>query len=100
VKNHVTAILKALKANNRTEAVLAALDLSSRGQTLLRPASFGAGRYGEVKARRQNRPPPCHIQGRAFEDLSNRAAEQLKIRVLDTLGVAIGALDACPVVTN
>jgi 2-methylcitrate dehydratase len=30
-------------------------------------------------------------------DLSNEAAEQLKIRVLDTIGVAIGALDAPPV---
>ena len=33
-----------------------------------------------------------------FEDLSADAVEQLKIRVLDTLGVAIGALDAEPVV--
>lgn len=32
------------------------------------------------------------------EDLSPEALEQLKIRVLDTLGVAIGALDAEPVV--
>jgi hypothetical protein len=31
-----------------------------------------------------------------YEDLSTEAAEQLKIRVLDTLGVAIGALDAGP----
>lgn len=31
-----------------------------------------------------------------FENLSVRAREQLKIRVLDTLGVAIGALDAKP----
>jgi hypothetical protein len=29
-----------------------------------------------------------------FQDLSNQAVEQLKIRVLDTIGVAIGALDA------
>lgn len=33
-----------------------------------------------------------------FEDLSADAAEQLKVRVLDTIGVAIGALDAEPVV--
>lgn len=33
-----------------------------------------------------------------FEDLSSQAVEQLKIRVLDTLGVAIGALDAEPMV--
>lgn len=33
-----------------------------------------------------------------FEDLSAEAVEQLKIRLLDTLGVAIGALDAEPVV--
>ncbi|MFT0847092.1 MmgE/PrpD family protein [Actinomycetaceae bacterium L2_0104] len=33
-----------------------------------------------------------------FEDLSADAVEQLKIRVLDTIGVAIGALDAEPVV--
>jgi 2-methylcitrate dehydratase len=32
-----------------------------------------------------------------FRDLSEAAVEQLKIRVLDTLGVAIGALDAYPV---
>ncbi len=29
-----------------------------------------------------------------FQDLSKQALEQLKIRVLDTIGVAIGALDA------
>ncbi|KAB1657959.1 MmgE/PrpD family protein [Pseudoclavibacter chungangensis] len=33
-----------------------------------------------------------------FDDLSEQAVEQLKIRVLDTLGVAIGALDAEPIV--
>ncbi|MGB4779446.1 MmgE/PrpD family protein [Microbacterium sp.] len=33
-----------------------------------------------------------------FEDLSVDALEQLKIRVLDTVGVAIGALDAEPIV--
>ena len=33
-----------------------------------------------------------------FEDLSSQAVEQLKIRVLDTLGVAFGALDAEPMV--
>ena len=32
-----------------------------------------------------------------FADLSGKAAADLKIRVLDTLGVAIGALDAAPV---
>ena len=32
-----------------------------------------------------------------FQDLSSQAAEQLKIRVLDTVGVAIGALDAEPI---
>lgn len=35
--------------------------------------------------------------GRArLQDLSQQALEQLKIRVLDTIGVAIGALDAAP----
>ncbi|WP_338750628.1 MmgE/PrpD family protein [Janibacter alittae] len=33
----------------------------------------------------------------AFEDIGPEALEQLKIRVLDTLGVAIGALDAEPI---
>ena len=33
-----------------------------------------------------------------YEDLSAEAVEQLKVRVLDTLGVAIGALDAEPLV--
>jgi 2-methylcitrate dehydratase len=33
-----------------------------------------------------------------YEDLSAAAAEQLRIRVLDTLGVAIGALDAEPMI--
>ena len=33
-----------------------------------------------------------------FADLSEAAREQLKIRVLDTVGVAIGALDAPPIV--
>jgi 2-methylcitrate dehydratase len=32
-----------------------------------------------------------------FADLSDKAAADLKIRVLDTLGVAIGALDAAPI---
>ncbi len=36
--------------------------------------------------------------GTRYEQLSAEAAEQLKIRVLDTIGVAIGALDAEPVV--
>jgi 2-methylcitrate dehydratase len=31
-----------------------------------------------------------------FEDISAEARQQLKIRVLDTIGVAIGALDAPP----
>ncbi|WP_225735814.1 MmgE/PrpD family protein [Gulosibacter chungangensis] len=34
----------------------------------------------------------------SFDDLSAEALEQLKIRVLDTLGVAIGAIDAEPIV--
>ncbi|ALJ19797.1 MmgE/PrpD family protein [Microbacterium sp. No. 7] len=38
------------------------------------------------------------VAAAAFEDLSATALEQLKIRVLDTIGVAIGALDAEPVV--
>jgi len=32
-----------------------------------------------------------------FEDLSNEALDQLKIRVLDTIAVGIGALDAIPI---
>ena len=32
-----------------------------------------------------------------FDDMSETAIEQLKIRVLDTIGVAIGALDAVPI---
>lgn len=38
------------------------------------------------------------VAGAAFDDLSDEAVAQLKIRVLDTLGVAIGALDAEPIV--
>ncbi len=38
------------------------------------------------------------VERAAFEDLSPQALEQLRIRVLDTLGVAIGALDAPPIV--
>jgi 2-methylcitrate dehydratase len=38
------------------------------------------------------------VENARFEDLSPEALEQLKIRVLDTLGVAVGALDAEPVV--
>jgi hypothetical protein len=34
---------------------------------------------------------------RGVSDLSDAALEQLKIRVLDTVGVAIGALDAPPI---
>ncbi|MBK0420620.1 MmgE/PrpD family protein [Leucobacter sp. CSA2] len=38
------------------------------------------------------------VHSARFEDLSPEALEQLKIRLLDTLGVAIGALDADPIV--
>src|SRR5690625_1715623 len=38
------------------------------------------------------------VTGAEFDSLSAQALEQLKIRVLDTLGVAIGALDAEPLV--
>jgi 2-methylcitrate dehydratase len=38
------------------------------------------------------------VADRQFSDMSAQAREQLKIRVLDTLGVAIGALDAPPMV--
>lgn len=37
------------------------------------------------------------VERARFADLSRQAAEQLKIRVLDTVGVAIGALDAAPI---
>lgn len=37
------------------------------------------------------------VEGAQLRDLSNGAVEQLKIRVLDTLGVAIGALHAEPI---
>ncbi len=36
------------------------------------------------------------VERARFADLSDQAAADLKIRVLDTLGVAIGALDAAP----
>lgn len=38
------------------------------------------------------------VSNAKFEDLSEAAIEQLKIRVLDTVGVAIGALDAEPII--
>lgn len=38
------------------------------------------------------------VENAKLEDLSPEALEQLKIRVLDTLGVAVGALDAEPIV--
>lgn len=37
------------------------------------------------------------IHAARFQDISAAAVEQLKIRVLDTLGVAIAALDAAPI---
>jgi 2-methylcitrate dehydratase len=37
------------------------------------------------------------VAGRHFADISVQARQQLKIRVLDTIGVAIGALDAPPI---
>lgn len=37
------------------------------------------------------------VEGARFADMSAAAAEQLKIHVLDTIGVAIGALDAAPI---
>jgi 2-methylcitrate dehydratase len=36
----------------------------------------------------------CFVQQARFQDLSDQALEQLKIRVLDTIGVGIAALDA------
>jgi 2-methylcitrate dehydratase len=38
------------------------------------------------------------VAERRFGDISAQACQQLKIRVLDTIGVAIGALDAPPIV--
>lgn len=38
------------------------------------------------------------VANASFDDLSAESLEQLKIRVLDTIGVAIGALDAEPIV--
>ncbi|MDN5789740.1 MAG: MmgE/PrpD family protein [Micrococcales bacterium] len=38
------------------------------------------------------------VVGTHYDQLSTQAAEQLTIRVLDTIGVAIGALDAEPIV--
>jgi 2-methylcitrate dehydratase len=38
------------------------------------------------------------VAAASFEDISVEARDQLKIRVLDTLGVAVGALDAEPIV--
>ena len=38
-----------------------------------------------------------YVSGSRWEDVSERAREQLKLRVLDSLGVAIGALDGEPV---
>ncbi|MDN6438248.1 MAG: MmgE/PrpD family protein [Corynebacterium nuruki] len=38
------------------------------------------------------------VEKASLDDLSPEALEQLKIRVLDTLGVAVGALDAEPIV--
>ena len=37
------------------------------------------------------------VQSASYEDLSDAAAQQLKIRVLDSLGCAIGALDGEPI---
>src|SRR6266852_727161 len=37
------------------------------------------------------------VDQRQFGDISAEARQQLKIRVLDTIGVAIGALDAPPI---
>jgi 2-methylcitrate dehydratase len=39
----------------------------------------------------------CFVDQRTFADISAEARQQLKIRVLDTIGVAIGALDAPPI---
>jgi 2-methylcitrate dehydratase len=39
----------------------------------------------------------CFVDQRQFADISAEARQQLKIRVLDTLGVAIGALNAPPI---
>jgi hypothetical protein len=37
-----------------------------------------------------------YVRRARLQDLSDKALEQLKIRVLDTIGVAIGALAATP----
>ena len=61
-------------------------------------AAAGGGRHG--------RPIPHGTQvdqlaqfvcGAQFEDISEPAREQLKLRVLDSLGCALGALDGEPV---
>src|SRR5699024_1962852 len=63
----------------------------------------GRGSTGDPSPLDDQRPTEVQqladfIAGARYEDLSSDAVHQLKIRILDTLGVAIGALDAEPVI--
>jgi 2-methylcitrate dehydratase len=51
----------------------------------------------EVKVMTEVEDLAAFVERVRFDDMSATAVEQLKIRVLDTIGVAIGALDAPPV---
>lgn len=53
-------------------------------------------RIGEVTVTEVERLA-AFVEGARFEDLSDEALEQLKIRVLDALGCAIGAVEGDPV---
>ena len=48
VKNHVTAILKALKVTNRTEAVIAARGRDRGGLTAMRRRGLGSAQQSRI----------------------------------------------------
>src|SRR5699024_2905993 len=60
--------------------------------TTARPSAEGSAGRTEVQQLAD------FVAAARYEDLSAEAVDQLKVRILDTLGVAIGALDAPPLV--
>ncbi|WHZ18095.1 MAG: 2-methylcitrate dehydratase [Rhodanobacteraceae bacterium] len=68
----------------------------SRHHSLSRPAERNAP--GSSAALTEVQRLAAFIHAADFRDITTAAVEQLKIRILDTLGVAIAALDAPPLV--
>ena len=67
---------------------------SSAGADLVREAEDSNAKGARMTCAERLATFVCHS---AYEDLSDTAREQLKIRILDSVGCAVGALEGEPV---